>query len=602
MTKAFLIGSIAQKSIYTFMLLFLGVAKVSCQDKIQFQHISTLDGLSQNDVNTIYQDKLGFMWFGTHDGLNKYDGYDFTIYKPGHGGEESISSNLIFKIAGDRNNNLWIGTTGKGLNFFDRSAETFRSFTHDHNKTHGLGNDHITDLLVDHKNRLWVATNKELNMLDLDKPLDSAIFHRYHLEQGPRRTGWDGKLIYDVFEDNKNQLWVAGVEGLHKLARDQNGDIYFKSMNETLALPHSIVGSIVQDRLGRLVIGTNMGLYMQKETHDLAKVQKISDGNFNTLLLDNQGNIWGGTYDGLLYYENPTNTGLPELTDRFVYNPLDQNSISKNIIKSLFLDQSGIIWVGTNGGGVNKFDPERKQFLHIRKTLADNSLSYDKIRAMYEDSRGDIWIGTEGGGLNFLLSYKNDRRYDNFKSFQTVPKTFALQEINMKGEKKMLIGSEGNPGLHIVDIKEPEKIREQDIIAIPEIEHSVFTILEDRDGILWIGTYGGGLLRWIPEEDGYRKDIFTSNTLDYASISSDIIRNIFEDDKGILWIGTGNGLCRLDPSQKRKMKPRFEVFQNLPGNPETLSHNYILAIYQSKAGDLWVGTFGGGLNKYVPSL
>lgn len=583
------------------VLFMTNVGKGLSQSEVSFDHITTNEGLSQNDINCIFQDKHGFMWFGTHDGLNKFDGYDFTVYNPDTSNEGSINSNLIYNIVGDRNSNLWIGTTGRGLNFFDRSTETFQAFTHEEGNVESLSNDHISDLFMDHRDRLWIGTNSGLNMLDLNKGLDSVVFQKYHLEYASYLTGWDGKLIYDVFEDNRNQLYVGGVGGLYKMSRDENGDIYFRSLNEALGLPEVIVSCIVQDKFGRLVVGTDNGLFIQEGGHDFAKVRKIAEGNYNTLLIDNQGNIWGGTYNGLLYFENISGNKPPDLLDKFVYNPLDESSISKNIIKSLFLDRSGIIWVGTNGGGINKFDPERKQFLHIRKTLDSKSLSYDKIRVMFEDSKGTLWIGTEGGGLNMMASGENDRSYDNFKIFQSVSKPFALEEIGTKDNRTLLIGVEGTPGLHQLNINDPDKIQDSDIRPFPDVAQSVFTLLEDSDGILWVGTYGGGLQRWTPKGNDFEKDIFSHNTATSDGISSDIIRNVFEDSMGNIWIATGNGLCKLQRSEKTKIKPRFEVFKNVPGNSRSLSHDYILAIYESRAGSLWIGTFGGGLNKFIPS-
>ena len=116
---------------FTLISTFFISESLSAQEDIHFEHITTKDGLSQNDVNTIYQDKQGFMWFGTHDGLNKYDGYNFTVYNYNQQNKKSINSNLIFTLNGDKNGNLWVGTSGNGINFFNRSTEEFTHFSHD---------------------------------------------------------------------------------------------------------------------------------------------------------------------------------------------------------------------------------------------------------------------------------------------------------------------------------------------------------------------------------------------------------------------------------------------------------------------------------------
>lgn len=107
-------------------ILLIIVSHCYSQNTLKFEHLSTENGLSQSDVNTIFQDDNRFMWFGTHDGLNRYDGYNFTIFKPDSKNPKSISSNLIWKIIGDDKGNLWIGTTGGGLNYFDKKQNNLK--------------------------------------------------------------------------------------------------------------------------------------------------------------------------------------------------------------------------------------------------------------------------------------------------------------------------------------------------------------------------------------------------------------------------------------------------------------------------------------------
>ncbi|WP_227806050.1 ligand-binding sensor domain-containing protein [Algibacter lectus] len=121
---------------------------------MKFEHFTTENGLSQSDVNTIFQDDNLFMWFGTHDGLNKYDGYNFRIFKPDSKNPKSISSNLIWKIIDDSKGNLWIATTGGGLNYFDKQTEEFKSFKSDPNNPDSIKSDHIRVLFRDSSHRL----------------------------------------------------------------------------------------------------------------------------------------------------------------------------------------------------------------------------------------------------------------------------------------------------------------------------------------------------------------------------------------------------------------------------------------------------------------
>ncbi len=598
-----LMHSFFSKKLYLSLLflcfLFVVMVKSSHgQGDIHFDRISTEDGLSQSDINSIYQDDQGFMWFGTHEGLNKYDGYNFTTYYPDSDDPNSINSNLVFVLTGNGDGNIWVGTTGNGLNFFDKSVGKFRHFVHEEGNHKSLISNHVTAVYKDRKNRLLVGTTEGLSIGNLNKPIDSLKFEHFDLDMGQLFGNLTSNNVFSIFEDSKGQIWVGGF-GFFKLSRRENGELYLKLMNYAIGLSGLSVRSISEDPFGRLLIGTTGGLFMLRngESH---QVERISEGFINSILIENN-NIWAGTSNGLLLFDNSNGTRIPQFKDRFTYNPKAPNSLSKNIVKSLALDATGIIWVGTNGGGVNKFDPERKQFEHIKKTLNPNSLSYDKIRSMYEDSHGALWIGTEGGGLNMLPPGKDS--YSEFVNFSTITKPFATIEIERKGRKRLLIGDETTSGLYELDITDPGRIKESGITLLYQIQNSIFTLLEDRQKNLWIGTYNGGIHRWLYNKDidDYVKDNLFYNKKDPHSVSSNIIRNIMEDSKGNIWVATGDGLCRLKPDQITEKHPRFDVYKNVPSDRTSLSHNYILELFESKKGDIWIGTLGGGLNRFIPS-
>ncbi|MBU2946174.1 two-component regulator propeller domain-containing protein [Zobellia uliginosa] len=588
------------KTIWLLSVVLVPFVFCNAQDNINFKHITTSDGLSQSDINTIYQDKQGFMWFGTFDGLNKYDGYKFTIHNPSVNEPNRISSNLISAITGDDQGNLWVGSTGKGLNFYDASTGSFKTFVHNEENPSSIIGDHITALFKDSKNRLWIGERDGLDMVDLSASQQNIEFQHINSEQDIFVMGWEGSSIYTIYEDKNGQLLVGGATGLFILKKDPKGNNYFGNINKSLGLPDCIVRSIAEDNLGRLVVATNVGLFCQIKGKG-RKLVNIYESNVNKLLVDHNNRLWVGSNDGLLYFENTSTEKPPKLAKRFTYDSRDASSISKNIIKSLYLDKTGIIWVGTNGGGLNTFDPGRKQFTHIRNTPSPSSLSYDKIRAMYEDSNGTLWIGTEGGGLNMLLKEDDDGNYDKFKRFNSISKTFAITETTLNNKKTLLIGAESTPGFYLLDIDDPESIKESNFIP-QKLMNGVFSLMSDSNDNLWIGTYISGVHRWTKNKDGdgYDKMNFKSYPKQSNALASNIVRNILEDKDGNVWFATGDGLSKLDKIERYKKNPKFQTFKNDPNDPKSISHDYILSLYQSTSGVLWVGTFGGGLNKFIP--
>ncbi len=596
-----------KKRKYSNLIIYLLLITVSycyAQNTVKFEHFTTENGLSQSDVNTIFQDDNLFMWFGTHDGLNKYDGYNFRIFKPDSKNPKSISSNLIWKIIDDSKGNLWIATTGGGLNYFDKQTEEFKSFKSDPNNPDSIKSDHIRVLFRDSSHRLWVGSNEGIDMADLSKPIDSLKFEHFNLYQNSSKPTRSKNNISTVYEDSKHQVWFGGINGLSKLSRDKNGDFYFHHVNNLINLPYFDVKTINEDSYGNLILGTNDGLYRYVVNNDIEEVQLIGKGSYNAVSI-NDNHIWAGTDDGLLEFTNFSETKTPELIGKYKYDPKHPSfSLSKNAVRSIFIDHAGIVWVGTNGGGINKIDPYKKQFSHIKNSLDPGSLSNDKVRSIFEDSNQNLWIGTEGGGLNFLNKTANDNNYNQFHHFIKLSKVFALEEIQLKGSKKLLIGGEGSPGLFEIDLSDLSKtnqLKDSDLKPLKQFPNGVFSLLQDKDGNIWIGTYNGGIHRRLINEDGisFKKDILSNNPNKKFSVSNNIIRDIFQDSKGNIWFATGNGLSRLTPDQIHVKNPKFNIYKNNPKDKTSISHNYILTVFETKSGDIYIGTFGGGLNKLI---
>ncbi len=139
------------------------VARLTFQDllskNIKFDRISLEEGLSQSVINTILQDSKGFMWFGAQDGLNRYDGYEFKVYKNDPDNPGSLSVNFINVIYEDSSGVLWVGTRGGGLNQFDRESDRFTHFMADSENKQSLGSNFINAIFEDSDGHLWIGTS-----------------------------------------------------------------------------------------------------------------------------------------------------------------------------------------------------------------------------------------------------------------------------------------------------------------------------------------------------------------------------------------------------------------------------------------------------------
>ena len=573
--------------LYSLLFTIFSFTFCLAQNVSDFKQFTTDQGLSQSDVNAIFQDQKGFMWFGTHDGLNKYDGYKFTVYKPNSGQENAISSNLIWKITDDLSGNLWIGTTGGGLNHFDLKSEKFTSFkNHPKDKKSIIGN-YISTLFRDSYNRLWIATTEGVNYIDLTKPLDAIEFHKVDV--------YENIAAHAFFEDDQGQIWLGGQQGMYLLSRSNGGDLYFQRSNKSNLLNYRSVYAIEKSNNGNLILGTNNGLFYFSDSDVL---KPISDGTFSFLKFD-KNTLWAGTEDGALKFTYNIDDESFLLEKKYHFDPeFPTTSLSKNNVKSIYVDRTGIVWIGVNGGGVNKYNSSENSFVLVQKGTDLEGISNSKIRSIFQDSAGSLWIGTEGGGLFQNREINADTPSSMFKSFDFIKKIYVIEEVVLNGQKQLLVGGQNAPGLFALKKLKSSNIKPSDFKPINGVSNNIFSIKQDSENTIWIGTYSNGVQRWISDKSQViSKNNFKNIPTDSTSLSNNIVRCIYEDKSGNIWLGTGDGLNLLDSEEKTAKSPKFTVFKNESGNANSLSNNYILNVFQSASGTIWVGTFGGGLNR-----
>ncbi|MEM6698142.1 MAG: two-component regulator propeller domain-containing protein, partial [Bacteroidota bacterium] len=249
---------------YYFLFCFILFTNLVLQaqgNQVLFDHITAEDGLSEAVINCIFQDSKGFMWFGTNDGLNRYDGYNFTVFKPSPDEEDAINSNLIYAITEDHNGHIWIGTTGAGLNRFDPVCEKFTAYRHDENDLNSLDSDQITSAYTDSKGRIWVGTLEGLNLLipNVDEN-ESPLIHRISL---PRRISKVPR-IRTIQEDRSGNMWIGTRSGLfHCIPRGNAEKFEVQKINFDDLSPSRSVSSLAIDANGMLLVGTTVGLYQQ---------------------------------------------------------------------------------------------------------------------------------------------------------------------------------------------------------------------------------------------------------------------------------------------------------------------------------------------------
>ena len=502
---------------------------------LTFEHLSIEHGLSQITVHSILEDNNGFLWFGTEDGLNRYDGYEFVVYRNDPTDSNSISDNFIWSLFQDSDNNIWVGTNSGGLNKYCYSTNSFK--TYPNNLTSRANN--IRVIFEDSFKNLWIGTNNA-GLFKFDKrkgTFDNILF-----------SPSENYSIRAMCEDSSKILWVGTNEnGLFAYNSITNQIEDFTKSNSNIT--SNAIWALATDFRNNIWIGTyNGGLNKFDRTKktftsfmNTGSDKEIINNNITSLIIDNYNNPWICTEGGLSIYLDHKNEFV-----NYKHNLSDLRSLSNSFLRVIVKAKSNLIWIGTVGGGLNKLNLNKKfnQFNH--NPTNENSLSHNMIRAIEGDSKGNIWIGTLGNGINRYDKQKN--RFQRFNS-----RSMGLSE---------------------------------DVVT---------SILEDKNNSLWVGTWGGGLnkIKFSFDNDGYKVvklNIYKHLPNNSQSFSSDIIQDIFEDSNGNLWIGTEDGLDYYHP-----MKHKFIHFKNDPNNKLSISDNRIQSscIIEDKFGYLWIGTWQG---------
>lgn len=516
---------------------------------IRFTRISLEHGLSITAVNCIHQDRKGLMWIGTNDGLNRYDGYEFKIYKRDPQDLTTLSDNVVYCFHEDHSGMLWIGTKN-GLNRFHRENEQFTVFQHQPGNPKSLSHNKVYCILEDGNGVLWVGTSGGLNCFD---PVTQQFEHYIH-----------GKKKNDAFfsvkticKDSSGRFWIGTeARGMYKFdpGKRQFTAHYIHDISNPHSLSDDIVQCIYEDRDGVLWIGTRDGGlnrfdpgkgHFTRYTHEPGNPNSLSDISVRSIYEDRSGRFWIGTERGGLDLLN-------RKTGRFIHyqnDPANPNSLSDNSAFCIYEDHGGVLWIGTYGDGLNLFDPATTRFNHYQHDPANpNSLCYNYVTCIFEQSTGNLWIGTKGRGVNVL-----NRKSGRFTLFKHNP-------------------TDSNSLSH----------------------NSITSIHEDRYGALWIGTYGGGLDRFDPALGRFTH--YKVNASRPLYLEQNKIQYIYEDHSGVLWIGTyDGGLNRL-----HRESGQFSSHQHVPQNPNSLSHNSVTCILEDRSGNLWISTKGGGLNLFHP--
>jgi len=555
------------KIIQTLLVLLGGlfpfILNAGTTEDIYFSHIGMEDGLSHSTIFAINQDKEGNLWFATYDGVNKYDGYNFTVYRHEYANPNSIASDITRCIAIDDSDQIWVGTR-EGLSFYNRRKNSFSNYYY---KKNGI-NVPINSIAPIKENWLMLGTAEGILLFDIKKEcfLNDTLPSLHLLK--PTVLVRQGEYIYIGAEDGVYTYTLSGGK-----------------LERLVSMPAGIrIHAILCQMFSRIWMATEGdGLFMYdaktKELKNYRYESEQSGLNSNyvrSLELDTENRLWVGTYSGLNIYK--------EATDNFSSiksSEIQEGSLSQNSVRSIFKDSQGGMWLGTYWGGLNYYHPLCNRFQRIKHVPFLNSLSNNVVSCIVEDSEHNLWIGTSDGGLNFYDS--TSKLYKNylFKSgsldvpFKDIKTVYVDEEHD-----KVYVGAHAGGMMALQRKSGRVEYFNRQNSNLPS--NNIYSIISDENGGLWVAS-----LEHLLHFDIDKRNFTIVDKDQNGRKLQQYNRLLFRDSRRRIWVGGEMGV-----SVYNQIGTDFLANTDFHIDP-ILQQAFVNCFYESTSGYIWIGTRSG---------
>lgn len=575
------IPSILRSFPFNVMLYFVGFlspplpAAAASYDRIQT--LSMDEGLPHSDVNAITQDRDGYLWFATFSGLSKYDGYRLQTFRTDN---SDLTSDRILCLFVARDSSLYIGTESGGLNRYDPVSETIFPVAEEPTTS---ADQVINNIFEDRKGTVWVCRNDGLGYLTL-----RGATTYLHV-----KNRWRGFYI---------QCGTA-LDSCRLLLSTDAGPVIYNPETEEI---QNILRDEIKTRCfsmqsfadGKIALSGGWGVRIyDPKTDDL---QRICDFSSRVTTQDNHGNIWVGSFNRGLYKYDRNGIKIVHYHPKL---PIP-HAVNSFEISALFEDRSGVLWIGTIGGGLSRLNVVEK---HIECYTEAQGLCENRIITFLEARDGILWVSTHGGINLFNRSSATFRelRINGLPSIQ-----FATVSAFFMAENGDIWLGTWDKGLWVIDSRDIDRAIQTGQVRARQLkqsgidgELSVFRIVEDRDRHLWISS-NRGCFEYIPSHGDFKTGQwinYTHNGDDPNSLCSNFTTDIYPDtvtDNKTIWIGTRSGLNRIvfDADGKANCQRIELAATNARERKVCSSDAFISTIHcDRKEGGLWIATIGEGL-------
>lgn len=569
-------------------------------DAMRFRHLTVENGLSQNAVFDILQDREGFVWMGTKDGINRHDGREVTVYRHDPFDAATLPSSYVTALLESADGHLWVGTLDAGVARLDPATGEVVRYANS-------PREEITALAEGADGTLWIGTRDDgLYRLAGAEPEAEVVAFR-HDPSDPASLSDD--RVDALLVDRDGTVWIGTLAGLDR--REGDGFTRFNVTAETDPedLAPDRVTALMQTADGTIWAATPFGMSRVNDPATGAftpfpfppRDPHFTWGEVLDLAEGPDGGLWCATQSMLRRFDPEAGTYTYVLYD--ADNP---DGLSGSYLLSLLWDRSNVLWVGTNGYGLNLYDAKSARFGTLdRPEAGDGASEWSTFsaRALFEDRDGRVWVAVHN------QVYVQDEPGGELLPFRPrgqIPPDWATPVWSMDAssiaqDREGAIWLTDEDGLHRYDPAarqyrvyrhdpdDPESMLE------PKSAERIRGVFEDRAGTIWVVTRCS-ISRLDDPEAGRFRHVRHCPDDEGRDPGGTMFLSMHEDTRGRFWIATETGLLRFDPRTGEARR-----YQTDPSDPTSLSNDRVLSVLadpQTPDDVLWIGTAGGGLNRF----
>ncbi|MFV5687714.1 two-component regulator propeller domain-containing protein [Flavobacterium sp. ZT3R25] len=568
-------------SFFALISLLVSAVFTPCfsQSQVIFNKINQTNGLSNDRVRSIVKEKNGFVWIGTENGLNRYDGNKIKTYNKQN---SVLSANDISDLLIDHKGKIWIATFGGGLNLYNPSNDKFVTYKNISNDTNAIPSNELNTLIEDSKGTIWIGTKNGLSFFNTKK----QTFKTYKFQANNKKS-LSHNDVRSIYEDANKNLWIGTFGGGLNKFNPKTGE--FVRINSSSTMSPDYIHSISSLNKDEILIGTSGKGLLTLDVNSLS-FQKKNYGIDKTITIvrcikkGKNGALWIGTDGNGLFKITNVNSAKP-----IVYNYTNDSqlhsSISSNAIYNIMEDENSNIWLGTAWNGVDVLS-FNKDYTFLSST--DKGGTPVSVLSVYKN-KDTFFMGLDGKGLTVLQEKTNTvKRYSSERK-NSIGDDY-IQYIKEARNGTLWIGTFVN-GLVNFNYKTGSFTQfKQDIANSKSLSYNdVRYIVEDEKNNIWVATWGGGLNYYTVTTKEFKS--FKKKLGDPFSISSDNVISL-QKDGNLIWLATfGGGVNLLDTKTNR-----FKVYKSSANNQNSISSDYVYSILKDTKGNLWIGTAGEGIN------